>query len=230
MVVHKYDGRQLAIWDDVIGADERREYEKAGWGGKVGFGTRPALLVVDMYRAFVDPDYPYSSTDSVGTATQIRLLLDAFRRHNYPVLFTTARSAANPADRGRWKTTATATEQMSRPEAYEIWPEIAPLPGEVVIVKTYPSAFFGTTLSSQLIYDSIDTLVVTGTVTSGCVRATCLDGFNYNFRVVVPQECVCDRGPVSHKVALFEIQMKYGDVVTLEEVLDRIAELPRRGQ
>jgi nicotinamidase-related amidase len=119
---------------------------------------------------------------------------------------------------------------MSSPAAYEIWPEIAPLHGEVVIVKTYPSAFFGTTLSSQLIFDSIDTLVVTGTVTSGCVRATCLDGFNYNFRVVVPQECVCDRGPVSHKVALFEIQMKYGDVVTLEEVLDRIGELPRRGQ
>jgi nicotinamidase-related amidase len=228
--VHKYDGRQLAIWDDVIGVDERREYEKAGWGGTVGFGTRPALLVVDMYRAFVDPEYPYSSSDSVATASQIRILLDAFRRHNYPVLFTTSRAAANAADRGRWKTTAAKGEQMSSPAAYEIWPEIAPLHGEVVIVKTYPSAFFGTTLSSQLIFDSIDTLVVTGTVTSGCVRATCLDGFNYNFRVVVPQECVCDRGPVSHKVALFEIQMKYGDVVTLEEVLDRIGELPRRGQ
>jgi nicotinamidase-related amidase len=220
----------LAIWDDVISADERREYEKAGWGGTVGFGTRPALLVVDMYRAFVDPDYPYSSRDSLATASNIRVLIDAFRRHGFPVLFTTSRPAANDADRGRWKTTANRTEQMERPEAYDIWPEIAPLAGEVVIVKTYPSAFFGTTLSSQLVYDSIDTLIVTGTVTSGCVRATCLDGFNYNFRVVVPQECVCDRGPVSHKVALFEIQMKYGDVMPLDDLLDRIEALPPQAE
>ena len=218
----------MAIWDDVISAEERREYEKAGWGGTVGFGTRPALLVVDMYRAFVDPDYPYSSRDSVATAANIRVLMDAFRRHRFPVLFTTSRPPANDADRGRWKTAANRSEQMARPDAYDIWPEIAPVAGEVVIVKTYPSAFFGTTLSSQLVYDSIDTLIVTGTVTSGCVRATCLDGFNYNFRVVVPQECVCDRGPVSHKVALFEIQMKYGDVLTLEHVLDQVEALPAR--
>ncbi|HEY1419923.1 MAG TPA: isochorismatase family protein [Candidatus Dormibacteraeota bacterium] len=213
---------QMAIWDDVVGVEERQAYEKAGWGGTVGFGSRPALLVVDMYRAFVDPDYPYSSPDAPATAAQIRLAIDAFRRHGHPVIFTTAKAAANPADRGRWKSTALKSDQMAHPEAYEIWPDIAPKQGEVVIVKTYPSAFFGTTLSSQLIYDSIDTLIVTGTVTSGCVRATCLDGFNYNFRVIVPQECVCDRGPTSHKVALFEIQMKYGDVVMLEELLDHI--------
>ncbi len=218
----------MAIWDDVIGVEERQAYLKAGWGGKVGFGSRPALLVVDMYRAFVDPDYPYSSPEAGATAAQIRLAIDAFRRNGHPVLFTTAKAATNPADRGRWKSSALTSDRRSQPEAYEIWPEISPAPGEVVIVKTYPSAFFGTTLSSQLIYDSIDTLIVTGTVTSGCVRATCLDGFNYNFRVIVPEECVCDRGPTSHKVALFEIDMKYGDVVTLEDVLDHVAQVPAR--
>jgi maleamate amidohydrolase len=215
----------VAIWDDVITADERRAYEKAGWGGKVGYGSRPALLVTDMYRAFVDPAYPFSSETSVETASQIRVLLDAFRRHSLPVFFSTERPAYNAADRGRWKVKAADGAQMADARAYEIWPEIAPLPTESVLVKTYPSAFFGTTLSSQLIYHSIDTLVVTGTVTSGCVRATCLDAFNLNFRVIVPQECVCDRGPVSHKVALFEIDMKYGDVVTLEDVLDHVEAL-----
>jgi len=228
--VHKYDGSRVAIWDDVISADERRAYEKAGWGGKVGFGRRPALLVTDMYRAFVDPAYPFSSETSVETASQIRLLLDAFRRRSLPVFFTTERPAMNEADRGRWKVKAADGAQMASAEAYEIWPEIAPLPGESVMVKTYPSAFFGTTLTSQLVYHSVDTLVVTGTVTSGCVRATCLDAFNYNFRVIVPQECVCDRGPVSHKVALFEIDMKYGDVVALDEVLDYVEALKQAEQ
>ncbi|HZQ49782.1 MAG TPA: isochorismatase family protein [Candidatus Dormibacteraeota bacterium] len=212
----------MPIWDDVISAGERRAYEKAGWGGRVGFGQRPALLVTDMYRAFVDPAYPFSSETSVETASQIRILLEAFRRRSLPVFFSTERPAQNAADRGRWKVKAADGAQMTEAAAYEIWPDIAPVKGESVLVKTYPSAFFGTTLSSQLIYLSVDTLIVTGTVTSGCVRATCLDAFNYNFRVIVPQECVCDRGAASHKVALFEIDMKYGDVVALDEVLDYV--------
>lgn len=210
----------MAIWDDVISADEQAQYERAGWGGRVGFGQRPALVVVDMYRAFVDPDYPFSSTGALATSTAIRSLLDVFRRNRRPVFFTRARPEPTAAARGRWKVTATTDDlRMRSQEAYEIWPELAPRPGEYVFEKTYPSAFFGTTLASQLVFHSIDTLIVTGTVTSGCVRGTCLDGFNFNYRVVVPEECVCDRGEVSHKVALFEIHMKYGDVLPLAEVL-----------
>jgi maleamate amidohydrolase len=96
-----------------MSAEERREYGTAGWGGTVGFGTRPALLVVDMYRAFVDPEYPYSSRDSLAPASNIRVLIDAFRRHRFPVIFTTSRPAANDADRGRWKSTANRGEQMA---------------------------------------------------------------------------------------------------------------------
>ncbi len=211
----------MAIWDDVIPPAERAEYDRAGWGGRVGYGSRPALLVVDMYNAFVDPDYPFSAADAPATAMAISGVLASFRRHGHPVFFTRARPEPTPAARGRWKVKATTQDpRMQSPQAYEIWPELTPEQHETVIEKTYPSAFFGTTLASQLVYHSIDTLVVTGTVTSGCVRGTCLDGFNLNYRVIVPEECVCDRGTVSHKVALFEIHMKYGDVVPAPDVLD----------
>lgn len=213
----------MAVWDDVIGQAEQAAYERAGWGGEVGLGESPALIVVDMYRAFVDPMYPYAASDARATARRIRRVLDVFRDRRLPVWFSTAASFGTAQERGRWKTTATTeSELMRRPEAYEICDELAPLPGEPVLVKAYPSAFFGTTLISQLVYRRVDTVVVTGTVTSGCVRGTCLDAFNYNFRVIVPEDCVCDRGPTSHKVALFEIHMKYGDVMTSGELLARL--------
>ncbi len=94
--------------------------------------------------------------------------------------------------------------------------------GEPVIAKTWPSAFFGTNLASYLIYHRVDTLVVTGMVTSGCVRGTAIDAFSHNYRVIVPQECVADRGQTSHKVALFEIHMKYGDVLPAEAVISEL--------
>lgn len=212
------------IWDDVIDLAERAEYEKAGWGGRVGFGERPALIVVDMYRAFVDPEYPFAAANALETVEQIARLLAAFRASGHPVFFSTGKVEPLAAARGRWKVRATTDSPlMLSPAAYEIWPALEPRADEPVIVKTYPSAFFGTTLASQLVYHRADTLIVVGTVTSGCVRGTCLDGFNLNYRVVVPEECVCDRGEVSHKVALFEIHMKYGDVIPLADVLGYVA-------
>jgi nicotinamidase-related amidase len=211
------------IWDDVIGEAERLAYEKAGWGGTVGFGQRPALLVVDMYRAFVDPEYPFSAPAAVEVAERIGELLDAFRARSLPVVFSAGILGGTPAELGRWKVRApTESALMQHPRAYEMWPRLAPRDDEPLIRKRYPSAFFGTTLTSVLTYHAVDTVVVTGTVTSGCVRATCLDAFQHNYRVIVPQDCVCDRGDVSHKVALFEIQMKYGDVLRLEEVLKAV--------
>jgi maleamate amidohydrolase len=211
------------VWSDVISTEEQAQYERAGWGGTTGVGVSPALVVVDMYRAFVDPEYPFSSPTAPATAEAISQLLELFRRHELPVFFTRARPEPTPASRGRWKVRATVDDpRMREPAAYEIWPSLAPRDDEYVFEKTYPSAFFGTTLASQLIFHRVDTVVVVGTVTSGCVRGTALDAFNFNFRVVVPEECVCDRGDVSHKVALFEIQMKYGDVMPLEELMAQI--------
>jgi len=209
-------------WDGVIPEAEQAEYERGGWGGTVGFGERPALLVVDMYTAFVDPAYPFAAKDAPETATRIAGLLAEFRRRELPVFFSTARREPTPASRGRWKVTGTAAPIMQNADAYDIVPELAPRDDEYVFVKTYPSMFAGTTLLSQLIYHRVDTVVVTGTVTSGCVRGTCLDAFSQNYIVNVPLECVCDRGAVSHAVALFEIQMKYGDVVPLQTVVERL--------
>jgi maleamate amidohydrolase len=209
----------MAIWDDVVSAEERLLYERGGWGGVAGFGSRPALLVVDVYRAFVDPEYPFSSPEARRAVASIQAVLTQARAGGVPVFFSRADRPRNACERGRWKAASMESPVMARPEAYHIVPELAPLPTESVVVKTAPSAFHGTNLVSLLVYLNIDTVIVTGTVTSGCVRATVVDAFSYNLRVVVPLECVYDRGQTSHKVALWDIYTRYGDVVPSEEVL-----------
>jgi maleamate amidohydrolase len=211
----------VAIWDDVVPKEEQELYARGGWGGTVGYGRRPALLVVDMYRAFVDPAYPYSSPSAPATVRAIQTLLAAARAAGCPVFFSKAQRRTIPAERGRWKTTAVnARPIMADPAAYEIVPELAPRPTESVVVKSAPSAFVGTDLVSYLIFHGVDTVIVTGTVTSGCVRCTVLDAFNYSFRVIVPEEAVCDRGATSHKVTLFDLHMKYADVVPVAGVVE----------
>ena len=210
----------MAIWDDVIPRAEQQIHEDGGWGGRVGFGQRPALLVVDMYTAFVDPAYPFASPGARDSARVIAALLDAARAGGAPVFYTRGERATWPIERGRWKSRAVYRPIMERPEAYQIVPELAPRPDEPVIVKAFPSGFVGTNLLAYLVYHGVDTLIVTGAVTSGCVRDTVLDAFNHNYRVIVPVEAVCDRGITSHKVTLFDIHMKYGDVVPQAEVLD----------
>jgi maleamate amidohydrolase len=219
----------MAIWDDVIPKEERELYARGGWGGTVGFGRRPALLIVDMYTAFVDPGYPFSSPSAPATVRAIQTLLAAARESACPVFFSKARRRTIPAERGRWKVTGSLQPVMANPEAYEIVPQLRPRENESVVVKSAPSAFTGTDLLSYLIYHNVDTVIVAGTVTSGCVRDTVLDAFSYNFRVIVPQECVCDRGMTSHKVALFDIHMKYGDVVPMADVLHYL-DTVRRGE
>ncbi len=215
----------MAIWDDVIPREERELYERGGWGGRVGFGRRPGLLVVDMYTAFVDPDYPFSSPDAPATAQVIQSLLRAARAARSPVFFSRAKRRTISAELGRWKVRSREWPIMADPRAYEIVSELAPLPSESVVVKAAPSTFAGTDLLAYLVYHAVDTLIVTGTVTSGCVRDTVLDAFTNNFRVIVPQEAVCDRGVTSHKVSLFDIHMKYGDVLPVAEVLDYLRDV-----
>lgn len=215
----------MAIWDDVISKEEREAYEKANWGGKIGFGECPALVIVDMCKGFVEPEYPFSSLPAIPATEQIKKVLELSRKTKIPVIYTTNAKIDNRAQLGYWKVQGMLDPVMAEGDGREIHPLIAPLEGEIVIEKYYPSAFFGTNLASLLIYHKIDTLIVTGTVTSGCVRATVLDGFNHNYRVMIPEECVCDRGEVSHKVALFELHMKYADVVSTQEVLDYLANI-----
>jgi maleamate amidohydrolase len=181
----------MAYVPDIIPAEERERYAKGHMGKRVGFGARPAVLVVDMTRAFTEDRFRY----------------DAF---------------AADAEWGRWLDKGTGAEPDSRmrgPEAHEIADAIKPGPGDIVVTKSKPSAFFGTPLASMLTSLGVDTLVVTGMVTSGCVRATVIDAFSHNYRVVVPLECVADRSATSHQVNLFDMDMKYADVLPLADVL-----------
>lgn len=214
----------MAIWDGIISDDDLRAMGKQ-WGKGHEFGKKPALLIVDMTYAFVDDRFPIGfGKTGRPCVTAIRRLLDQARQLGLPVFFSGGLLARNAAERGLWKSTANVLPP-GLPDSNEIVPELSPLPTETVIRKRRPSAFFGTELASLLIYHQVDTVLLTGMVTSGCVRATALDAFSHNLRVIVPEECVADRAQVSHAVNLFDIHMKYGDVISLQAVM---GELTRR--
>jgi len=207
----------MPAWDGIIPPEDAMIMERE-WGVSHGVGVAPALLVVDMTYAFVDDRFPlgYGKTGWSCVAA-IRPLLDLARRRGLPIFFSGGLPVRNPAERGLWKSSGRPLP-AGLPDPNAIVEELEPLPHETVIRKRRPSAFFGTELASLLTFHRIDTIVLTGMVTSGCVRATAVDAFSHNFRVIVPEECVADRVQTSHAVALFDIHMKYGDVVPLAEV------------
>lgn len=204
-------------WDGVVPAEELATMD-ARWGRAQGMGARPALLIVDMTWAFVDDRFPLGhGATGQPCARAIRGLRTVARERGIPVVYSAGLPSGNPAERGLWKS-AGRQPDPGLPDPNEIVPELAPEAGETVVRKRRPSAFFGTELASLLIYHGVDTVILTGMVTSGCVRATAVDAFSHNLRVVVPEECVADRIAVSHAVALFDIHMKYGDVLPAAEV------------
>ncbi len=209
---------------DIIPEGDRKalmEKYHSGHLHSVGFGKSPALLVVDMTDAFVTDDYPTGfARTGVPCARAIRRLADACRGAKIPVIFTRGlrpTSAGGEAEMGRW--VHKSSMAWASPDGNSIHKELAPADGDIVIEKAKPSAFFGTQLPSVLNFLAVDTLVVTGMVTAGCVRATVVDAFSYNYRVIIPEECVADRSQISHEVNLFDMDMKYADVVKLVEVL-----------
>jgi nicotinamidase-related amidase len=197
-----------------------------GFGGRGGFGRRPALIVVDMTLGFTDPESPLAC-DLEGPVENIQRLLEAARPAGIPVIYTTV------AYRESDKVTAAAfidkVPALLALEAGTRWaevdPRIAPRKTEPVLNKLFASAFYGTGLPSALAAASVDTLIVTGASTSGCVRATAVDALQYGYRPVVPREAVGDRNPAAHEASLYDIDAKYGDVVPLETVLGHL----RRG-
>lgn len=221
-------------WADVIPADDlasfRREF--ADPHRPLSAGRRPAVVVVDMTKAFVDSLYPtgWSATGQPALEANARLL-DEARRAGIPVFYTKAYAdpahQPRPAERGRWKLNGSPIPLPTDVPPGDVIPaKIAPRSDEIVIDKAgKPSAFFGTPLTSYLVHAGCDTVIVTGMTTSGCVRATVLDAFQYNFHVVVPFECTADRSQVSHKVSLFDMHMKYADVVSLDETVDYLTAL-----
>jgi nicotinamidase-related amidase len=211
----------MAVWDDLLPESDRKMFEKAGMGRLGGLGKKPVVIVVDMTCAFVDERFPLGSPTGPAAAKAIKDLLEVARSKKVPIVYSTGAHREREAEKGRRK--SDRSHPLDRaPEAHTVWPEIAPQADDVVIVKHKPSVFFSTPLESYLTYWNVDTTIITGMVTSGCVRATVVDAFSYNYYVVIPEECVADRGDVSHRISLFDMQMKYANVLPLAQVKDYI--------
>lgn len=210
----------MAIWDELITDEDREAYGHFRARQSIGTGERPAVLVVDMTYAFVDSMFSSGFSKTGWPCVRaIRQLLDLARPKRIPVVYSRGDRWKTPGEYGRWKSAGyrPMTPEAKTVEPHRIVPDLEPLEDEPVVVKSKPSAFFGTHLSSILNYHAVDTVIVTGMVTSGCVRATVVDAFSLNYHVMVPQECVGDRGQVTHKINLFDMHMKYADVVALAE-------------
>jgi maleamate amidohydrolase len=184
--------------------------------GRVGFGRSPALLVVDFMRGYVDPGEPLYAPAVVEAVERTRPLLEAARRREIPVIFTRVEYA--PGTGGVFVRKVPVLRTLL-PGSRAVELVLEPRAGELVIVKEYPSAFFGTTLAATLTARGVDTVVLAGCSTSGCVRATAVDAMSHGFRVIVPRECVGDRAPGPHEANLVDIHSKSGDVVPVAEVL-----------
>jgi maleamate amidohydrolase len=197
---------------------------KGVFDGRLGFGKKPAVLVVDFIRAYTTSGSALFAPPVCDAVMQTAELLDAARARGVLVVYTKVLYNKNGLDGGIFvqKVPVLRTLVEGEPLA-EIVPELAPHPNDVVLVKQYASAFFGTSLASLLTAQGVDTLILTGCSTSGCVRATAVDGMQHGFRVIVPRECVGDRRPEPHEANLFDIHSKYGDVVSKQEVLDYLA-------
>lgn len=232
----------MAVWDDVLPEEDRQVFEAAGWGKDVGFGERPVLLVVDVIYNFVG-DRPEPILESIkrwryscgergweGIA-HLRRLIAAAREREVPIIYTGMDRRPDGFDQGAWNWKSHRSGDASDIKGSlgnQIVEEVAPGDADIYFVKDKPSAFHGTHLLDYLIYLGADTVITTGTTTSGCVRATAVDAAQYNYRSIVPEECVWDRAMISHKVNLLDIQMKYGDVKPTDDVIVYLQSLPMR--
>lgn len=200
-------------------------YEAIGYNQKsIGFGQRPAIVVVDFQRAFLDEAYPLGRSPRIhAAARQTRELLAVAREKGIPIFYTVVAYRPDGSDLGWWKADLRWITLGS--EAAEVSPLLDPQPDEPVIVKKAPSAFFGTELLNLLLTRHIDTVIVTGCVTSGCIRATIIDSFSYGFRTIVPEECVGDHTEEQHRANLFDVHQRYADVLPVKEVLAHLRSL-----
>lgn len=211
-------------------SQEDQEALRKMWRGDVpsrwGLGEKPGVLVVDMTRAFVEDRFP-SGWEKTGRpcADAIGRLLLATRHAGYPTFFTVTEPAHHEAEIGAWFQGVTEGGMFpfdGPAEAHELVPELEPASNEIVVAKRKPSAFYGTQLTGMLIYEQVDSLIITGMTTSGCVRATVNDAFAYNYRVTVPVECVADRSQLSHRVELVDMGAKYADLVGVDDLIEEL--------
>lgn len=200
--------------------DTRDIYEENEFGESVGLGDRPALIVIDLINAFTDPESNLGS-DVSRVLDRTEQLLEAFREHDLPRYFTTVAFEESYGDAGMFIEKVPALRELELgTDRVEIDDQIAPIEDERVILKKYASAFFGTDLETELTTHRVDTLILVGVTTSGCIRATAVDSLQHGYRTIVPADAVGDRAKGPHEANLFDIDAKYGDVVETDDVVE----------
>jgi len=229
--------RAARPWDGIIPEEEIEIYRKAGWGTPSGIGHWPALLVIDVqYRSMGEKPLPIAEAiETMPTSCgeygwravpHIASLMRVFRELGAPILYPYV-APKEAHNRGQFETKVPGVMDVPR-RGYEFVAEVSPRHGEITIPKFQASAFHGTALTSYLVGLGVDTVVVTGCTTSGCVRATVVDACALNFKVVVPQDAVYDRSQTSHAVNLFDMASKYADVLPSEELARQLQAKIRR--
>lgn len=208
--------------------NEQDFFTSRGFGQTIGYGRRPAVLVIDMIRAFTDPAMMLGA-DLAEEIAGTRLLLTAARNAGWPVLFSTvAYDDLDFEDAGIWALKQKGVLTLRAGTAsVELDPRLVREPRDSWLVKKYASCFFGTDLSARLVSRGVDTLLLAGCTTSGCVRATAVDACQSGFRPMVVRECVGDRSRAAHEQSLFDLQAKYADVVTLADACHYLETTPR---
>ncbi|MEQ8450124.1 MAG: isochorismatase family protein [Nitratireductor sp.] len=197
-------------------------YARQSFGQSTGLGDRPALLVIDFVNGFNDPEILGGGNIDAAVKATVPLLAHA-RARGLPVIFTRIVYAQDGSDAGLWCEKVPRLRELTETAAAsQVVGELTPQAGELIIRKTQASAFFDTTLAAQLAYRGIDSLVMVGCTTSGCVRASAIDAMSSNIRTVVVSDCVGDRALEPHAANLFDIGQKYADLISAGQVMSII--------
>ncbi len=230
------------IWNKFLTERDKQVFGAAGYASPMGFGKRPALLVIDVNYAFCgDRREPILESikrwrnscgeDAWDALPVLAKLIETARDREVPVIYTTGIRRADNWDNGSWSwknnRSAENKVRLTNHDHNEIMPQIAPGPRDIVVPKHKPSAFFGTNLMSFLQLLQCDSLLVTGTTTSGCVRASVLDAFSNNIRCTIIEDGCFDRSQASHAINLCDMNAKYADIVKSDEALAYLASVPR---
>jgi nicotinamidase-related amidase len=217
-------------WEQYLTEQDHAVVRRAGMGRAMGFGKRAAVVVIDAQKYMVgapgrDAEWPSSCGDAGRASVAcIARVVEAAQAAGVPCFFTRFELAPDGSDIGGYRHKRGLLDDphwcLAGTPGAELVDALRPAPGDIVFVKKKPSGFHGTPLLGYLVDRQVDTVIVMGGATSNCIRATVFDSASYNFRTIVPQECVFDRIPISHAVSLFDMNRQFADVVTMDAVLE----------
>jgi len=228
------------VWDKFLSEHDKEIFQLAGYGKRGGFGKRPALFIIDAQYNFCGDEPGLSHKEGVqqyrthcGPAgweavPHIERLMHIAREVDIPIFYTQSERRPDMVDSGIQVGKSHRGHEKTSQEGTHATQTVAPLkprPQDILIGKRKPSAFFGTLFMSQLNFLDVDTLIMTGCTSSGCLRATSVDAYSYNFKVIIPEETAFDRFEASHAMSMFDLNCKYADVIPTDEVAEYLSEI-----